>query len=117
MSSLRRPSLNTAALAGFVIVLSSCAHTPAVNVLSEASADCEFLGAVGNGIFWESGEQALDKLRQDVAVLGGNHLVCCEISDALVLYRFEGRQHAGEAYRCPSAAVPAADQASRSKSE
>lgn len=87
------------------LVLTACASSPAVTVADTAPQGCDLLGEVNaSGAYWErgAGEKAVQRLKDETRALGGDGLVCCSLSDTLVLYRFEGNQYSGRAFRCRS---------------
>ena len=84
----------------------ACVSAPpavAVAVVDAEPAGCDFVGEVSAGeTFWERGSEAeaVRRLQLQTLATGGDTLVCCSLSDTLVLYRYEGNQYSGRAFRC-----------------
>ena len=95
--------LNRMLTATGLLLLGACATPPAVTAVSMDPEGCRFLGDVDTGgAFYEKDAEAdaVRHLKKETQALGGEVLVCCSLSDTLVLYRYEGNQYSGRAYRC-----------------
>lgn len=96
------PMLNRM-LPAISLLLAACASSPPVTVVSDEPNACGLLGEVNTGgAFYERDAEAdaVRYLEKETQALGGDVLVCCSLSDTLVLHRYEGNQYSGRAYRC-----------------
>jgi len=94
------------------VLLCGCASAPAIQRISSAPADCEFLGTIYTDQLGDqpAGAEAVKDLMAQAEKLGGDTLQCCEIGDDVTVALWTNKRtgetyisanrHFGRVYRC-----------------